>query len=312
MKRKIASILLVGLLAVQLAACGTKNEEKTEEAQVTTEESDAAAETQQVSIYFKEIQPADHVTLGEYKGIEVVSSSQAVTDEEVDAYINYLTSMSSEQEEVTDRDVVENGDVVNIDFEGKKDGVAFDGGTAEGYDLTIGSGSFIEGFEEGLIGVKKGETVDLDLTFPEDYHSEELAGTAVVFTVTVNGIYQTQPMEFNDEFVAGLGIENVSTTEEYRAYLKTMMEESNVQAAEQDAQMQVLNLVTENASVSNVPEKLITRFYQTNVSNMTYQAMMYGMDLESFVSAYYGLDTETFEAQMQEAAEVSANRHWYA
>lgn len=308
MKRKIASILLAGLLALQLAACGETNEEQSGEAQTTAEESDAVTETQQVSIYFHEIDPADHVTLGEYKGIEVSNSTQAVTDEEVDAYINYLASMSSQKEEVTDRDVVENGDIVNIDFEGKKDGVAFDGGTAEGYDLTIGSGSFIEGFEEGLIGVKKGETVDLELTFPEEYHSEELAGMDVVFTVTVNGIYQTQPMEFNDEFVTGLGIENVSTTEEYRAYLKNMMEESNAEEAEQNAQMQVLNLVTENASVSNVPEKLITRFYQTNVSNMTYQAMMYGMDLESFVSAYYGLDTETFEAQMQEAAEISADQ----
>lgn len=308
MKKRIVSILLVGLLSVGVLACSNQSTETEEVTQEGTEETENNQEAKRVSIYFHEIKADDHVTLGDYKGIEVVNSVQTVTEEEVDAYINYLLAMSAQKEEVTDRDVVENGDIVNIDFEGKKDGVAFDGGTAQGYDLTIGSGAFIEGFEEGLIGVKKGETRELNLTFPEDYNSEELAGKEVVFTVTVNGIYEEKAQEFNDEFVASLAIENVATTEEYRAYLKNMMAESNEESAKQDVQIELLNAVTNNAQVNNVPEKLVDRFYQTNLSNMTYQAMMYGMDLDSFVSAYYGMDTETFETEMMEAAKVSANQ----
>ncbi len=308
MKKRIVSILLVGLLSVGVLACSNQSTETEEVTQEGTEETENNQEAKRVSIYFHEIKADDHVTLGDYKGIEVVNSVQTVTEEEVEAYINYLLAMSAQKEEVTDRDVVENGDIVNIDFEGKKDGVAFDGGTAQGYDLTIGSGAFIEGFEEGLIGAKKGETRELNLTFPEGYNSEELAGKEVVFTVTVNGIYEEKAQEFNDEFVASLAIENVATTEEYRAYLKNMMVESNEESARQDVQIELLNAVTNNAQVNNVPEKLVDRFYQTNLSNMTYQAMMYGMDLDSFVSAYYGMDTETFETEMMEAAKVSANQ----
>lgn len=312
MKKRLVSILLAGVLSAGLFACSGKNAETDEviqeSTQENTEETDNSEEAKNVSIYFYEINADDHVTLGEYKGIEVTNSVQAVTDEEVENYINYLLAMSAQKQEVTDRDEVENGDIVNIDFEGKKDGTAFDGGTSEGYDLTIGSGSFIEGFEEGLIGAKTGETRDLLLTFPEDYYSEDLAGEEVVFTVTVNGIYEQKAVEFTDEFVASLAIENVATADEYRAYLKNMMVESNEESARQNVQIELLNTVTENANVKNVPEELVERFYQTNVSNMTYQAMTYGMDLDSFVSAYYGLDTDAFETEMQEAAKVSANQ----
>lgn len=310
MKRKIAMIVLAGWMSMQLIACGGQNADVNEETQNTenTQESAEEETAESTTLYLHELTPGDYVTLGEYKGMEVSHQVQKVTDEEVEAYINYLLAMSVEKEEVTDRELVENGDIVNIDYEGKKDGVAFDGGTDTGYDLTIGSGTFIDGFEEGLIGVKKGETVDLTLTFPEDYHAEELAGVETVFTVTVNGIYKEVSPEFTDEFVADLGIENIATTKEYHAYLKNLMEESNAESALQSTQMDVLDLVTENAKISNVPEELVNKYYETNVNNMTYQAMMYGMDLESFVSAYYGLDAETFENEIAEAARVSANQ----
>lgn len=302
MKRKIAKVLVAGLIGLQLIGCSNENSENTKENQETTVE---VAETAEM-IYFKEINADEYVALGNYKGLEIVSSAQEISDEEVESYINYLLSMSGELEEVTDRDVVENGDVANIDYVGKKDGIAFDGGTDTGYDLKIGSGSFIPGFEEGLVGVKKGETVDLNLTFPENYPAEDLAGADVVFTVTVNGIYQAVIPEFSDEFVASLEIENVATMDEYRAYLKSMMEESEKETALQDMQTQLLAMATENAEVSGRPQELVDRFYNININNMTYQAMMYGMDLESFVSAYYGMDAETFEAETVAAAEESA------
>lgn len=306
MKGKIAKILVAGLIGLQLIGCSNENKEATEDTQVT--ENTQAAGKESSMIYFDEIDVENNVTLGDYKGIEVVNSAAEVSDEEVDAYIEYMMSMYSDLEEVTDRDVVENGDVANIDYEGKKDGVAFEGGTAAGYDLAIGSGAFIPGFEEGLVGVKKGETVDIPLTFPENYHAADLAGAEVVFTVTVNGIYQEVTSEFNDEFVEGLGIENVTTTEEYRAYLKSMMEESYAEQAKQDVEFQVISIVTENAQVKEVAQGLIDKFYEINMSNMSYQASMYGMDVESFVSSYYGMDAETFEAETVAAAEESAKQ----
>ena len=306
MKRKIAKVLVAGLIGLQLIGCSNQKTENTEENKEVAENAESAEAT---VVYFDEINADEYVTLGDYKGLEVVSTVQSIGDEEVDSYIEYmLSSTSGELEEVTDRDVIENGDVANIDYVGKKDGVAFDGGTAEGYDLGIGSGSFIPGFEEGLVGVKKGETVDIELTFPENYHAPDLAGAEVVFTVTVNGIYKEIKPEFNDEYVAGLAIENVSTTEEYRSYLKNMMEESEKQYALQDVQTQLLAMVTENATVSGTPQELIDRFYQVNINNMTYNAMMYGMDLQTFVSSYYGLDEESFEAETVAAAEESAKQ----
>ena len=306
MKRKIAKVLVAGLIGLQLIGCSNQNNENAEDNKGTT---DNVASAESAMIYFDEINADEYVTLGEYKGLEVVNTEQSISDEEVDSYIEYmLAATGGELEEITDRDIIENGDVANIDYVGKKDGVAFDGGTDEGYDLAIGSGSFIPGFEEGLVGVKKGETVDLELSFPENYHAADLAGAKVVFTVTVNGIYKELTPEFNDEFVVGLGIENVSTTEEYRSYLKTTMEENEKQYALQDMQTQLLTMVTENATVSGRPQELVDRFYAVNVNNMTYNAMMYGMDLETFVSSYYGMDNETFEAETVAAAEESAKQ----
>ena len=306
MKRKIAKVLVAGLIGLQLIGCSNQKTENTEENKEVAENAESAEAT---VVYFDEINADEYVTLGDYKGLEVVSTVQSIGDEEVDSYIEYmLSSTSGELEEVTDRDVIENGDVANIDYVGKKDGVAFDGGTAEGYDLGIGSGSFVPGFEEGLVGVKKGETVDIELTFPENYRAPDLAGAEVVFTVTVNGIYKEIKPEFNDAFVAELAIENVSTTEEYRSYLKNMMEENEKQYALQDVQTQLLAMVTENATVSGTPQELVDRFYQVNINNMTYNAMMYGMDLQTFVSSHYGLDEESFEAETVAAAEESAKQ----
>ena len=303
MKRKIAKVLVTGLIGLQLIGCSNQNKENAQTPQTSQTET-----SQTAGISLKSIEVGDKVTLGQYKGLEVVNSVRKVSDEEVDAYINYMMSTYSDLEEITDRDVVENGDVANIDYEGKKNGVAFSGGTAQGYDLAIGSGSFIPGFEEGLIGVKKGETVDLNLTFPENYPSADLAGAEVVFSVTVNGIYRKVTAELNEEYVAGLGIEGVTTPEEYRSYVKNMLQESYSTEAEANVESQVLTMVAENATVTEVPKELVDKFYNVNISNMTYTASMYGMDLESFVSGYYGLDMAGFEAETLAAAEISAKQ----
>ena len=138
--------------------------------------------------------------LGQYKNVEVKVSKQSVTQEEVDNQVKALVAQNSIFEEKDGE--VNNGDVTTIDFEGFKDGVAFDGGSAKGHQLEIGSGQFIPGFEEQMIGMKKGETRDLNLTFPENYGAQDLAGADVVFKVTVHKIETKKEAELNDQFVA--------------------------------------------------------------------------------------------------------------
>ena len=276
MKNKLFRLLLVSLMTVSLAGCGNKETEtKTEETgteavageEAGAEEGSEASEesAEQASIYFKDIAVDDYVTLGEYKGLEVLQSKQEVTQQDVDNFIHYTLEGYSELQPITDRDVVENGDTANIDYEGKKDGVAFDGGTAQGQDLVIGSGTFIPGFEEGLVGVKVGETVDLDLTFPEEYHSEELAGQKVVFTVTVNSISRHVDPELTDEFVAGLGIEGISTVAEFQEYAKQGLEDQALEDFNYNVKMQVLTLVMNNAQIQEPPAELVEKYKNVTV-----------------------------------------------
>ena len=172
-----------------------------------------------------------YVKLAEYKGIELTKQVEAVTDDVVEQRIQ--DSLVDYQEAVADA-VVENGDTAVIDFVGTKDGVEFDGGSAEGYSLEIGSGTFIPGFEDGLIGMKVGETKDLDITFPEDYGVEDLNGAAVVFKVTIDQVLRTP--ELTDEWVAE-NIEECSTIEEYRVKMRGEIQEENENAAESDLYM---------------------------------------------------------------------------
>ena len=142
--------------------------------------------------------------LGQYKNVEVKVSKQSVTQEEIDDQIKALVAQNSIGE-------VSNGDVTTIDFEGFKDGVAFEGGSAKGHQLEIGSGQFIPGFEEQMIGMKKGETRDLNLTFPKNYGAQDLAGADVVFKVTVHKIETKKEAELNYEFVASLNVPELKT-----------------------------------------------------------------------------------------------------
>ena len=296
MKNKLLKLLLVSALAVSLVGCGAKNtEESTEQVSTETvaEGEESSSDETSAAIYFKDIQVDDYVTLGEYKGLEVLQSKQEVTQQDIDNFIHYTLEGYSELQPITDRDVVENGDTANIDYEGKKDGVAFDGGTAAGQDLVIGSGTFIPGFEEGLVGVKVGETVELNLTFPEEYHSEELAGQSVVFTVTVNSISRHVDPELTDEFVAGLGIEGISTVDEFQEYAKKGLEDQALEDYNYNVKMQVLTLVINNAQIKEPPVELIEKYKNVTNSQMEYQASMYGVDLETFVAGYFGMDLAT-------------------
>lgn len=282
------SLALAALLGALAAGCGSAETETEETAQEsaaeTGTETAAEAETQDYGpeAYLNGINAADYVTLGEYKGIEVSVDAAVVTDEYLQSYIDYVLQSNMVKTEITDRPV-EEGDIVNIDYEGKIDGVAFDGGTAQGYDLTIGSGTFIDGFEDGLIGAQSGETLDVNVTFPENYQGKEVAGKDAVFTVTVNSISVESLPELTDEFVQGLELD-VQTVEEFRQYAYDLLMEEEQATRDANAEAAVLEAVMANAQLQDPPEDMTNRYYSRMIDNMTYYASIYGYDLESFLS----------------------------
>jgi len=284
-KKKIRLLAAVTLAAGMLSACGK----------------DAA--------YLSKIKASDYVTLGTYKGIEVTQPEPEVTDEYVDSYIEYLRSQRAVTTEVTDRTTVQEGDTVNIDYTGYRDGVAFEGGTAQGADLTIGSGRFIEGFEEGLIGTSVGDTVTLNLSFPADYNNAEMAGAAVTFDVTVNSISVTETPELTDELVKEFGIEECSTVEELRTYVYDAFYAEAVSLYEDAVASDITQAVMANSIFSEPPEKMVKRYQDVLLESMTEQATSYGVSLDTFMLNYYNMDTESYMAVFQEDATTMAEQY---
>lgn len=255
---------------------------------------------------------AKYVTLPDYNGMEVQVSYMTVSDEEVQANVNaeldaFVNAYDMYDYTVTDKTVVENGDIVNIDYEGKKDGVAFNGGTAAGAHLEIGSGTFIDGFESGLVGVNVGDTVDLNLTFPAEYHSEELAGQDVVFTVTVNSIDTREKPVYDDAFVASLqlgeGMSTYADMENYvRGYMQASCDEQNA-ATEETA---IWETVYAACEVSTPPQEMIDEEKALLTESTQTYVDYYGTDLETFVSIYMGMDMATYEEYLNAEAEKQA------
>ena len=303
-----AALSLAGaaLLGALVTGCGNADTDTAESTQESVVESENAAEAETEDFgpeaYLSGINVADYVTLGEYTGVEVSVDAPVVTDEYLDSYIDYVLQSNMVKTEVTDRPV-EEGDIVNIDYEGKIDGVAFDGGTAQGYDLTIGSGAFIDGFEDGLIGAQSGETLDVNVTFPEDYPGEEVAGKDAVFTVTVNSISVESLPELTDEFVQGLDV-GVNTVEEYRQYAYDLLMEEEQNTHDSNAEVAILEAVMANSELQDPPEDMTNRYYSRMIDNMTYYASMYGYDLETFLSIQGTSEDATRESSVQAGQEI--------
>lgn len=309
--KKNLKVLMYSMAAVMMVSgCSKKTDSAADTtagttAAETTEASQAAGETAGTEGSEAETGSAGRVdwgrveSLGSYKGVVYTPMSTEISDEEVEAQIQSLLAANPVIREV--ERPAEEGDIVNIDYVGKKDGVAFDGGTASGYDLTLGSGQFIDGFEDGLIGTAAGDKVNLDLTFPEEYHSEELAGQAVVFEVTVNTVKESAEAELNDEFIAANT--GSATVDEYRKAVREDLEETARLSAENQKMSDVLMKVVEDSEVT-VPEESVETVYQEQRAYYEQQVQMFGMDLETWVS-YYGIDMETFESDLRtEAAEA--------
>ena len=236
----------------------------------------------------------DYVTITKYKGVEIDKvDADAVSDNDVEAQINSVLQSKSTTTEVTDR-AAQTGDTVTIDYEGKKDGVAFDGGTATDAQLTLGSGQFIDGFEDGVVGHNIGDTFDLDLTFPENYGNADLAGQAVVFTVTVNYIQPAQDGEFSDEIISNFGIDGVTNEEELRQYAYDYLNDNAQQNYETNVQQAVMDAFMANNTITSVPEALVQKYSDAAESSITSMASAYGVDADTFTQYYYGQDLATF------------------
>ena len=208
-------------------------------------------------VFTAEVAVKPEVTLGAYKGIEVEKQEYNVTDEMVEAEIDKEREKIASTSEITDRPVA-NGDKINLDYSGSVDGVKFEGGTAEGQELTIGSGTFIPGFEEQLVGMEIGEDRDINLSFPEQYHAPELAGKAVVFKVKLHEIYNEKEAELNDEFAASLNFPEVQSVEDLKKYINEYLE-YQVEARKADAAREKLyDQILESSSCLVSPQAVET------------------------------------------------------
>ncbi|RKM61761.1 trigger factor [Butyrivibrio sp. XB500-5] len=271
MKNKLALVMIGVLMATSLTACkGSSNKaaEADSASAASASSEDNSASTLAIfkdvdkleTISLNDINPEDYVELGEYKGITVELAPATVTDEQVEEYIKNLSMSSPLMTEITDR-AVESGDVVNIDFEGKyaDSGEGFDGGTAQGYDLEIGSGSFIPGFEDGVIGMALEESKDINLKFPDDYAAANLAGKDVIFTVKVNKISQ-KSTDITDEWAKSLAITDVSDLEGLRKSVRDNLQQTADSDYETELREQLINNLVDNSKFKEIPEKLFNRY----------------------------------------------------
>lgn len=305
MKKRAIMISMLLVMALSVTGCSqktatkdkdTKTEEtaKTDDAEETESDNteDTSEDTPTTAELMADIDVEKCVTLGDYKGVTVEKTIQSVTDEDVQNEIdNALANYPVEVDQAA-----KEGDTVNIDYVGKIDGEEFDGGSDQGADLKLGSGKFIDGFEDGLIGARKGETRTLNLTFPEDY-TQDLAGKAVEFTVTVNAV--KEPLsEPTDQWVAD-NIEGYDNIADYKAGIRSEQEENNEQTAENQVRYAAWTQVIDNCTINEYPETLVEvgkKLYEQQVETYAKYA---GMELDAYIESS-GLTQEEYQSNMEE------------
>ncbi|MEF9954477.1 MAG: trigger factor [Clostridium sp.] len=299
--RKILTVGICTMTAVMLLT-GCSGKSKTE----TATASDAQTETTQAETTAGETEPyvaEGSIKLGDYKKIPVNVMKVEVTDEEVDAQIQRILDSNPSYMDV-DR-AAKDGDTVNIDYKGLLDGKAFDGGTAEGSDLVLGSNSFIDGFESGLVGTKKGDKKDLKLTFPAEYQNPDLAGKEVVFQVTVNAVKEKTMPVLNDEFVLKVSPEDKNVATFKQSQKDSIMEQKKYQM-ESQRNFDILDAIIAKSEIVCATAD-VDKEYDKQIQMYTSQASMYGMDLAGLASAY-GMDEAGFKNEIRTMAKEAAKQ----
>lgn len=311
MKRR-GYIAVLAMCMVLAAGCG--DEDKVKESSTEAETQQAAENQEAESQEPEEKDPEGgtrlvsvdsvekYITIGEYKGMVLDNTVEEVTDEDVENQVR--ENLKEKAEEVTAKNaVVETGDTVTINFVGTKDGVAFEGGTANNYDVTIGDGKMIPGFEDGIVGMKKGETKEVPVTFPEDYQKAEMAGVEAVFKITLQTF--RRPPELTDEWAAANA--DVGTAEEYRASVRSQLEISAQAQAENSLRTTAWTTVYTNSEVMEYPQEDI----DNAVAEFKRQAQNYAqqgnMELEEFVESQ-GVSMEDFEEQCLQYAQAKVKQ----
>ena len=237
------------------------------------------------------------VKISSYTGMKIRKYAYTVTDEEVEAEIVRVQERNARKIEVTDRPA-QNGDTVNIDFVGTVDGVKFEGGEAEGFDLTLGSGQFIPGFEDQVVGMNIGETKDVNVTFPENYQAEALAGKPAVFAVKVNAIQGKELPEVTDEFIKeATGSE---TIEAYKAKARERLEKQAESKANDATENSILEAIAANTEVE-IPQAMIEREIDGLVQKFEYQLMYQGLKLQDYLD-FLKISKEDFRKNYEEQA----------
>ena len=238
------------------------------------------------------------VTIENYLGIEVTKTVKAVTDEDVDAEIERVRERGARTVEVTDRAAID-GDTVTIDYEGSVDGVLFEGGAAKGHDLKLGSGQFIPGFEEQIVGKNIGDEFDVNVTFPEEYHAKDLAGKAAVFKVVLHAIKATELAALDDEFAKD--VSEFDTLEAYRADIKAKQAERNEKQADAEVEDKLIDVLVENMQ-ADIPEVMFEAETENSLRDMDNNLRMQGLDLSTYCK-YTGMTLDTIREQMRPRAE---------
>lgn len=249
-------------------------------------------------IFTAEVAVKPEVTLGEYKGLKVDKYSTRVTQKEVDEEIEKERERNARTIEVTDR-AVEDKDIVTLDFEGFVDGVAFDGGKGTDYPLTIGSGSFIPGFEEQLIGAEIDKETEVNVTFPEDYQSEELAGKAATFKCTVHAIKAKELPELDDEFASD--VSECETMDDYRAEVKKNIKERKEREGKQKREDQAVEQAIENAQM-DIPQPMIDMQVRQMTDDFARRIQQQGLTVEQYFQ-FTGMTAEKMMEEMKPQAE---------
>lgn len=240
--------------------------------------------------------------LGQYKGIEVKVEKHTATDEEVNQRIQAMVAQTPTFIEKDGE--VAHGDMTTIDFEGFKDGVAFEGGKAEEHRLEIGSGQFIPGFEEQMIGMKKGETKDLNLTFPENYGMADLAGADVVFKVKLHKIESKKDSELNDEFVTSLNIPEMKTVEDFQNQMKVQIQSQHDQKYREEVENTIFDQLIQSSDVE-VSDEDIQRAMEQHIQHIRMELAQQGMQLEQYLQMT-GSNEEALRQQLEPSAKQQA------
>ncbi len=243
------------------------------------------------------------INLGDYKSVKVEKEALDVNDEKVNAEIEIMRSNAGKLKEVADDEAAKDKDVTNINFEGFIDGEAFDGGKAEGFDLTLGSKSFIDTFEDQIIGHKKGDEFDVNVTFPEEYHAENLKGKPAVFKVKVNSIKRKEEAELNEDLAKELGYDSV---EDLKAKTKENLTKREETRIENEYRGKVVDAVVDTVNFE-IPEAVVEREIQFQINRFAQQLQMQGMSLNQYFEMT-GQDIEKMRESIKESAEKSVKR----